>query len=112
MVAFIDQYRDVQGVEAICIELPIAPSTYHHYKTREQHPKRRSARLKCDERLLPEIQRVWKDNHRSYGARKVWKQVKRESVPVARCTVERLMKKLGVEGVRRGRRYITTICSE
>ena len=112
MVAFIDQYRDVHGVEPICKELPIAPSTYHHYKTLEQHPQRRSARAKCDEQLSPEIQRVWEENHRNYGARKVWKQLKRESVPVARCTVERLMKKLGIEGVRRGRRCITTIPSE
>ncbi|MCL4106610.1 UNVERIFIED_CONTAM: hypothetical protein GTU68_009744, partial [Idotea baltica] len=71
-----------------------------------------SARVKCDEQLSPEIQRVWEENHRNYGARKVWKQLKRESVPVARCTVERLMKKLGIEGVRRGRRCITTIPSE
>ena len=91
MVAFIDQYRDVHGVEPICKELPIAPSTYHHYKTLEQHPQRRSARAKCDEQLSPEIQRVWEENHRNYGARKVWKQLKRESVPVARCTVERLI---------------------
>ena len=109
MVAFIDQYRDVHGVEPIYKELPIAPSKYHHYKTLERHPERRSTRVRCDEQLSPEIQRVWEKNHRDYGARKVWKQLKRESVPVARCTVERLMKKLGIEGVRRGRRCITTI---
>jgi len=112
MVDFIDQYRDVHGVEPICKELRIAPSTYHHYKTLERHPERRSTRVKCDEQLSPEIQRVWEENHRNYGARKVWKQLKRESVPMARCTVERLMKRLGIEGVRRGRRCITTIPSE
>ena len=112
MVDFIDQYREVHGVEPICKELPIAPSTYHQYKTLEQHPEWRSARAKCDEQLAPEIQRVWEENHRNYGARKVWKELKRESVPVARCTVERLMKKLSIEGVRRGRRCITTIPSE
>ena len=112
MVAFIDQYRDIYGVEPICKELPIAPSTYHHHKALERDPERRSARNKSDEQLAPEIQRVWKENHRNYGARKIWKQLKRESIPTARCTVERLMKKLGIEGVRRGRRCITTIPSE
>jgi putative transposase len=112
MVTFIDQYRDVHRFEPICKELPIAPSTYHQYKTLEQHPQRCSAREKCGEQLAPDIQRVWKENHRNYGERKVWKQLKRESVPVARCTVERLMKNLSIKGVRRGRRCITTIPSE
>ena len=112
MVAFIDQYRDHYGVESICKELPIAPSTYHRQKTLEKHPQRRSARAKRDEQLAPEIQRVWEANHRNYGARKVWKQLKRESFSGARCTVERLMKQLGVEGVKRARRCITTIPSK
>ena len=112
MVAFIDHYRDRYGVEPICKELPIAPSTYHRHKVFEQYPNRRSARSKCDEQLTPEIQRVWQESHRNYGARKIWKQLKRESTPVARCTVERLMKQLGLVGVRRGRRCITTIPSE
>jgi len=112
MVAFIDQYRGRYGVEPICKELPIAPSTYHRYKTLEQHPERRSSRAKSDEQLALEIKRVWEENHRNYGARKVWKQLKRESLPAARCTVERLMKQLGIEGVRRGRRCITTIPDE
>jgi transposase InsO family protein len=109
MVTFIDQYRDQYGVEPICKELPIAPSTYHRHKTLEQHPERRSARIQRDEQLAPEIQRVWEDNHRNYGARKIWKQLHRELIPVARCTVERLMKPICIEGVRRGRRCITTI---
>jgi putative transposase len=105
MVDFIDQYRDRYGVEPIWKELPIAPSTYHHHKTLEQHPERRCERVKNDEQLTPEIQRVWLENHRNYGARKIWKQLNRESIPAARCTVERL----GLEGVRRGRRCITNV---
>ena len=94
MVAFIDQYRHQCGVEPICKELPIAPSTYHRHKTLEQYPERRSARDKNAEQLAPEVQRVWEENHRNYGARKIWKQLNRETIPVARCTIERLMKKL------------------
>lgn len=112
MVAFIDQYRTEYGVEPICKELPIAPSTYHRHKTLEQYPERRSRQAKHDDQLTPQIQRVWEQSHRNYGARKVWKQLNRESILVARCTVERLMKKRGIEGVRRGRRCITTIPSE
>lgn len=108
-MAFIDQYRENYGVEPICDVLPIAPSTYHRYKWLERHPERRSDRAKRDEVLCREIQRVWDANRRVYGARKVWKQLNRESIPVARCTVERLMGKLGLEGVRRGRRCVTTI---
>ena len=112
MVAFIDEHREDYGVEPICKLLPIAPSTYHRCKTLEQYPERRSDRAKRDEQLVPEIQRVWEENHRNYGARKVWKQLNRESIPVARCTVERLMKQLGLEGVRRGKRCKTTIPDE
>ena len=112
MVAFIDQYRDLYGVEPICKELPIAPSTYYRLKTLERHPEDRSPRARRDDYLMKEIQRVWAESDRNYGARKVWKQLKRELIPVARCTVERLMKQLGLEGVRRGRRCITTIPDE
>lgn len=112
MVTFIDRYRKDYGVEPICKLLPIAPSTYHRCKTLEQHPEQRSKRAKRDEQLMPEIQRVWEENHRNYGARKVWKQLKRESIPAARCTVERLMKRIGLEGVRRGKRCKTTIPDE
>ena len=112
MVGFIDQYREVYGVEPICKLLPIAPSTYHRCKTLEQHPEQCSNRDKRDEQLIPEIQRAWEESHRNYGARKVWKQLRRESIPAAHCTVERLMKRLGLEGVRRGKRCITTIPDE
>ena len=109
MVSYIDNHRDRFGVEPICKELPIAPSTYYDHKARQREPEGRSERAKRDERLMPEIQRVWTENFRVYGARKVWLQLKREGVDVARCTVERLMKALGLEGVRRGRRRITTV---
>ena len=112
MVAFIDHYREDYGVEPICKLLPIAPSTYHRCKTLEQHPEQRSERAKHEEQLRPEIQRVWEENHRNYGARKVWKQLKREGISAARCTVERLMKQLGLEGVRRGKRCKTTLPDE
>ena len=112
MVGFIDQYREIYGVEPICNVLPIAPSTYHRCKVLEQHPEQRSDRARRDEQLMPDIQRVWEENHCNYGARKVWKQLNRESIPVARCTVERLMKQLGLEGVRRGKRCITTVPDE
>lgn len=111
-MGFIDEHRDAYGVEPICEVLPIAPSTYRRHKVLERKPEQRSDRAKHDELLSGEIQRVWSSNHRVYGARKVWKQLNRESIPVARCTVERLMKRLGLEGVRRGKRCITTIPSE
>ena len=111
MVAFIDHHREQYGVEPICRELPIAPSTYYRCKSHSVHPEQRSARAKRDEQLMLDIQRVWEESHRNYGARKVWKQLHREGISVARCTVERLMKQLGIEGVRRGRRCVTTIPS-
>jgi len=112
MVDYIDRHRDKYGVEPICQVLPIAPSTYHRHKELERCPEKRSKRTQMDDQLSPEIQRVWHENHRNYGARKVWKQLHRESLPVARCTVERLMNDLGIAGVRRGKRCITTIPSE
>jgi transposase InsO family protein len=112
MVAFIDQYRSDYGVEPICQLLPIAPSTYHRCKTLERDPAQRSPRARRDEQLCIEVRRAWHESDRNYGARKVWKQLNRESIPVARCTVERLMILLGLEGVRRGRRCITTIPAE
>ena len=96
MVDFIDNHRDQYGVEPICTVLPIAPSTYHRCKTLEQQPEKRSARSQREEQLCHDIRRVWEENHRNYGARKVWKPLKRESILVARCTVERLMKQLGL----------------
>jgi len=112
MVEFIDRHRDEYGVEPICDVLPIAPSTYHHHKLLERNPERRSLREKRDEELCLEIDRVWRESHCNYGARKVWKQMHREAIPVARCTVERLMAKLGIAGVRRGKRCITTVPSD
>ena len=109
MIAYIDDYRDRFGVEPICGVLPIAPATYYEHKAKERDPDRRSDRAKRDEALKPEIQRVWDENFKVYGARKVWLQLNREEFEVARCTVARLMKGLGLQGVRRGKKVITTI---
>jgi len=109
MKAFIDEHRRVYGVEPICKVLPIAPSTYHFHAARCRDPLRRSLRQKTDERLCLHIQRIWKENFRAYGARKVWRQLSREEIAAARCTVERLMKRLGLQGVTRGKIIKTTI---
>ena len=97
------------GVEPICRVVRIAPSTYYRCKSLEAKPEKRCQRYHRDEALKPEIMRVWQENRRCYGARKVWKQMKREGFTVARCTVARLMNVLGIEGVRRGKHCITTI---
>ena len=102
MVPFIDEHRGKHGVEPICAELPIAPSTYYEHKAREADPERLPARVKRDLALSVEVKRVWDDNFQVYGARKIWRQLKREHIDAARCTVERLMNRLGIEGVRRG----------
>jgi len=112
MVAFIDEYRGLYGVEPICAVLPIAPSTYYRFKNLERNPEKQSDRVKRYESLAPEVQRVWDENRGVYGARKVWKQLNRESIKIGRWTVERLMKKLGIEGVVRGRSCKTTIPDE
>jgi transposase InsO family protein len=109
MVSFIDEYRMAYGVEPICALLPIAPSTYYHHKACQADPDRRSARAKRDEQLGVEVQRVWEENFRVYGARKVWRQLGREGISVARCTVERLMQKIGIHGVVRGKKPFTTV---
>ena len=109
MIAYIDDHKRRFGVEPICEVLPIAPSTYYEHKAKQRDPDRRSDRAKRDEQLLPEIERVWLENFSVYGARKVWLQLNREAVDVARCTVERLMKTLGIYGVRRGKKIVTTI---
>ena len=109
MVAFIDAHRETYGVEPICAMLPIAPSTYFEQKARQRDPTRLPARAHRDTRLKPEITRVWQATRRRYGAKKVWKQLNRETIPVARCTVERLMEVMGLHGVVRGRRVMTTI---
>ncbi len=109
MVAFINEYRDQYGVEPICTQLPIAPSTYYQQRAREVDATKISARHHRDQSLKPHMQRVWEENFQVYGARKVWLQLNREGIDVARCTVERLMRELGLRGVVRGKKQITTI---
>ena len=109
MVQFIDEHRETYGVEPICAQLPIAPSVYYEQKAREQDPSRSPARAVRDAELREEIERVWKENFGVYGARKVWRQLLREGIAVARCTVERLMRAMGLRGVVRGRKATTTI---
>lgn len=109
MVAFIDAHREAYGVESICAVLPIAPSTYYEQKARVSDPTRVPRRLQRDAQLRPEIERVWRENRRVYGAKKIWKQLHREAIPVARCTVARLMKAAALRGVVRGRRVRTTV---
>ncbi len=108
MVQFITDHRDTYGVEPICAVLPIAPSTYHRHRAGQLDPSRRSARAHRDDTLRVEIQRVYDEHHQVYGPRKVWKQLRREGFRIARCTVERLMRVLGLAGVVRGRAWITT----
>lgn len=112
MVAFIDAHRDEYGVEPICDVLPIAPSTYYEHAARRANPELRPARAKRDEKLRPEIRRVWNENEIVYGANKVWRQLRREGVAVARCTVERLMRELGLRGVVRGRAFTHTTIAD
>ena len=112
MVRFIDDTCDDHGVEPICKQLPIAPSTYYEHKARQRDPERASKRSKRDQQLEIEIKRVWDENKQVYGVRKVWRQLKRESIEAARCTVERLMKRLDIEGVRRGAKCWTTISDD
>jgi putative transposase len=112
MVAFIDAHRAEYGVEPICAELPIAPSTYYELKARERDPERVPARHRRDALLCDEIRRVWRENFCVYGARKAWRQLNREQIPVARCTVERLMRKIGLCGAIRGRTFKTTVPDE
>jgi transposase InsO family protein len=108
MVQFIDDHRDRYGVEPICAVLPIAPSTYFLAKAREADPTRRCARAQQDDTRRIEIRRVWDAEQQVYGPRKVWRQLGREGVPMARCTVERLMGDLGLRGAVRGRAWVTT----
>ena len=105
---FIDAHRDTLGVEPICKVLQVAPSGYRRHASRRRDPDRRCARARRDEALVPEIERVWHANLQVYGADKVWRQLGREGLPVARCTVERLMRRLGLRGVMRGKIVRTT----
>jgi transposase InsO family protein len=93
----------------MCKVLPVAPSTYHDHVAKRANPSRLSARAKRDLVLRPEIERVFKDNHEVYGARKIWRQMNRENIPVAHCTVRRLMADLGLHGVIRGKPARTTV---
>ena len=109
MIAFIDEHRAVYGVEPICRVLPIAPSTYHAHAARRADPGKLSPRAKRDEVLKSEIRRVFEENFRVYGVRKLWRQLGREGVAVARCTVARLMKVMGLQGAVRGKPVRTTV---
>ena len=112
MIAYIDDHRDRFGVEPICKVLPIAPSVYYEHRARRADPTRCPPRLHKDMALSLEVSRVHRENLGVYGARKVWLQLLREGLPVARCTVERLMRSQGLQGVRRGKRIWTTIPDE
>ena len=109
MITFIDNHREAYGVEPICKVLPIAPSTYHDHVAKHRDPTKLSARAQRDRALKPEIARVFAENFEVYGARKVWRQMLREGYGVARCTVERLMADLGLQGVIRGKPVRTTV---
>jgi putative transposase len=108
MVGFVDAHRDVYGVEPICRELPIAPSTYFRHKAQHTDPSRRCSRAQRDDDLRAAIQRVWDAHFQVYGPRKVWRQLRRERIVVARCTVRRLMQAMGLAGAVRGRSWVTT----
>lgn len=110
MTRFIDEHRQAYGVGSICRVLPIAPSVYYAHQARQKHPPARSAK---DRWLCDEIRRIWKDNFCVYGARKVWHQLRREGMDVARCTVERLMRQMRLKGVIRGKgsqNYMAGLC--
>jgi transposase InsO family protein len=108
MVSFIDDHREAYGVGPICEVLPIAPSTYYTHKAIQADPSLRSPRARRDEWLKGEVRRVWEENRELYGAEKVWKQLNREGISVAWCTVRRLMKEMGLQGAVRGRAFKTT----
>ncbi|HHT8545389.1 TPA: IS3 family transposase [Escherichia coli] len=109
MMPLLDKLREQYGVGPLCSELHIAPSTYYHCQQQRHHPDKRSARAQHDDWLKKEIQRVYDENHKVYGVRKVWRQLLREGIRVARCTVARLMAVMGLAGVLRGKKVRTTI---
>jgi putative transposase len=109
MIAFVDDHRDAHGVEPICRLLPIAPSTYYAHAARRADPAKLPARAQSDAVLMIEIRRVFEENFRVYGVRKIWRQLGREGIRVARCTVARLMRAMGLQGAVRGRKVRTTI---
>lgn len=109
MKAFIDDHREAYRVEPICKVLPIAPSTHYKHAVRKADPERLPTRLRRDEALCAQVQRVWSENFEVYGVRKVWRQLRREGFDVARCTVERLMRRLGLRGGVRGKTLRTPV---
>ncbi|WP_432208032.1 IS3 family transposase [Escherichia coli] len=109
MMPLLDKLREQYGVGPVCSELHIAPSTYYHCQQQRHHPDKRSARAQRDDWLKREIQRVYDENHQVYGVRKVWRQLLREGIRVARCTVARLMAVMGLAGVLRGKKVRTTV---
>jgi transposase InsO family protein len=109
MTAFIDEHRGADGVEPICRMLPIAPSQYYEHKARQANPERLPQRARRDAVVRERIRGVWDANFQVYGVRKVWRQMHREGTPVARCTVKRLMRQMGLQGAIRGREFKTTI---
>ena len=109
MIAFIDDHREAHGVEPICKVLPTAPSTYYDHVARRRDPAGLSARAKRDMALKVEVRRVFEENFRVYGVRKVRRQLQREGFDVARCTVGRLMREMGLQGVIRGKPIRTTV---
>nr|WP_205249287.1 IS3 family transposase [Escherichia coli] len=109
MMPLLDKLREQYGVGPLCSELHIAPSTYYHCQQQRHHPDKRSARARRDDWLKKEIQRVYDENHKVYGVRKVWRQLLREGIRVARCTVARLMAVMGLAGVLRGKKVRTTV---
>ncbi|EKG5116773.1 IS3 family transposase [Escherichia coli] len=109
MMPLLDKLREQYGVGPLCSELHIAPSTYYHCQQQRHHPDKRSARAQRNDWLKKEIQRVYDENHKVYGVRKVWRQLLREGIRVARCTVARLMAVMGLAGVLRGKKVRTTI---
>ncbi|WP_404853795.1 IS3 family transposase [Escherichia coli] len=109
IMPLLDKLREQYGVGPVCSELHIAPSTYYHCQQQRHHPDKRSARAQRDDWLKREIQRVYDENHQVYGVRKVWRQLLREGIRVARCTVVRLMAVMGLAGVLRGKKVRTTV---
>ena len=109
MKSFIDEHRDAYGVEPICRVLPIAPSTYREHAARARDPARAPARQRRDLALAEEVRRIWNENFQVYGVRKIWRQLAREGLDVARCTVARLMRQMRIKGAVRGKAIRTTV---
>jgi len=109
MIAFIDDHREAYGVEPICKVLPIAPSTYYDHAAKRRDPTRRSARAKRDATLKVEVRRLFDENFQVYGVRKIWRQLQREGFDIARCSVSRLMRQMGLQGAIRGKPIRTTV---